>query len=756
MNNYLNYSDSKEVKNVISIYKRLYSFMFNVWIYILLSLFALIVVLFFDYTTEEKFSHSASWYNWSIVRQWDFLFWNLVWYSDINLNNYKTFLLDGFVYNSWSQIYVDKSIVEYNWFVIPYQTYFKSYPNVKQISYFSWDYNIDELKTYVNSFIYNQDHLKFDNYPKPLSKSSKTQIPDWRTLKDFFNLDCVDTVKIYDGFCLKNVSIFFNNIVNYDLSDKWTELISLYNTFNNVSKWKEFCDSLTNYFYSTYNTDNVFSIIFTNCWESYISKFNTASQLKSINNWLLTQNGFWNTRFNKLINEYKLVSLQKLLYLNFTVNWKLNKTLLNEYLLDVSTSIDKQSLSNFYYDEIYYFNNTYLLPQLSANQNKAEEDDVKEFISKIHQINKWSPYWWKKLSDYFINSKLIELSNQSQSVSNLSSNNKILWWQDLFLWYLKRFENQYVLIWHTINLDSWIYDTKWVLSFTLNEKVVKLTSELSFKSDWNWWFLLKSVTFKEWKKLSDYINKLIEKNDWLIMNDLLTHIRAFSNIADENQKLTFCDSISNVLSEKIKSKEFNVTIKNCNDSSLLIEKWYLSNDNKYRYVFAFKWESMISYKVLNKELSDYLQDKIQVQNVLKSTFPSFLVNMISVELPSVSTTNESEIRTIQDRFKDYLWVNVTNIKSNVAGVYEVTFTLKQFEMIWLFNVKNNYTIESLDLIYWPKNSTPTRINVNGFTHSMVSDKRPDSNDFKLNTQEYLEKFDNKSVKDYLAAIANKN
>lgn len=751
----MNYNDSKEVKNVISIYKRLYSFMFNVWIYVFLSVFALLVVLFFDYSTEEKFSHSASWFKGSVLQQWDFLHWNLVWFHQANLNDYNTYLIDGFIYNSWSQIYVDKSIVNYNWFVIPYQTYFTSYPNVKPISYFSWNYDIKELDIYIKTFIYNQEHLKFTNFPKQLSKVNKVSIPEWRTLKDFFNLGCVDTVKIYDWFCLKNVSIFLNNIVNYDLTNRSTELISLYNTFNSVSKSKEFCDSLMNYFYSTYNTDNVYSIIFTNCWSDYISSFNTASQLKSINNWLLTQNWFWNTRYNRLINEYKLVSLQKLLYLNFTVNWKLNKTLLNEYLTDVSTSIDKQSLSNFYYDEIYYFNNTYLLQQLQSNQNKADEDDIKEFIRKVHQINTWSPYWWKKLSDYFINEKIVELSTNTKTVSNLASTNKVLWWQDLFLGYLKRFENQYLIIWHTINLDAWKYETKGVLSFTLNEKLIKFNADLTFKSDWSWWFLLTKVSFKEGKKLTDYLNNLIDKSDWILMNDLLTHIRAFSNLAEENVKISFCESIWNVIWENIKSKDYSVSIKNCNDSSLLIEKSFSLNDVKYRYVFTFKWDTLSSYKILNKELSDYLEGKVKSQNILKSSFPSFLINMVSIELPATNNSNESEIRLIQDRFKDYLWVSVTSIKPQGSSIYLVTFQLKEFEMLWYFNVKNNYTIESLDLIYWPKNTIPITIKVNWFVHSMISDKRPDSNSFKVNPKDYLEKFDPNAVQEYISAISKR-
>ena len=315
-----------------------------------------------------------------------------------NHETIKLFIRQGALTTDSSHIISNNNLITYKWFVLPNKINLTINNELQSLDHFTKTGTVQsdsDLANYAKTilFVDNKDD-KSDNKTWSLLLS----LPQWTNFLDYFRVNCVIHEKVTDQFCNKVVSDMVKMIPAYNLSNDFS---SLHNILKNLEKnpYKvPFCDTVKQYIFSSSDIGDDVKTLMNNCGGNYKDFYGYFSAFRSIKSQLEKQTVSPSVTSNSLLNAYKLVSLQQIIY-NEISEERFNEVRLNSYIQYVQELLRRQNaLEGFYFNSTAWFNNQYLLPALSSliTTKQQESKDIKSVIEWLRSINEGDSLskWW--------------------------------------------------------------------------------------------------------------------------------------------------------------------------------------------------------------------------------------------------------------------------------------------------------------------------------------------------------------------------
>lgn len=255
-----------------------------------------------------------------------------------------------------------------------------------------WKYDDDVLRQYFIDILVTS--LKQVNFPHQVYSA----IPFTGDLKTYFGLSCLDGPSAYSFVCKNYVDQFLRSFYAYDLVEPSSvenhmrvrdEFFTLAPHFKkNNNSQKRFCSGILQYLQYGGVYDERFSEIFQNCNSDLLAQYQSLRDFLLITDALAL--GYLDSKVytQPLLNQYKLFSLQQLLYKRLLSAENID-SLLHAYLSFLYDMLSRESmkstdlLDQFSKDFAYWYNENVIMPYLRNENSKMSKEERTTMMTKL-------------------------------------------------------------------------------------------------------------------------------------------------------------------------------------------------------------------------------------------------------------------------------------------------------------------------------------------------------------------------------------
>lgn len=566
------------------------------------------------------------------------------------------------------------NLITYKWFVLPKYFYMYETIPIKQLSYFSWTiYDNNELENILNTFVFTK---KF-TIKKPFTR---VYLPINETLVQDFNLACVFENKLSSRTCNYYLNDFLDTFFIYNLSKDYIGLQSIFDTIkkNTLHKGK-FCQWLSKYLlYTNDYTDSVEKLFFA-CGQSYVDTFKRTTLFMEI------QKSLENQLFDKtvykddVLNTYKLLSYQQQIYQDFFIN-KIDTYKIGLYFDFIRELIKKNTIDPFYIDEIYRYNNKYLVSALEKITYQSHiftqnlwSSKIAALLTTINIINEWEPllgFSWLILSVH--NKSIIHQTPISTwQIATIDIKEKIE----------KKLDKISYLLIDKKNISDTIIDIVGYLKFSSSNTTENIYSHIILEYS-NDILLVKNIELQNKADMNDVISNLL-----LIQNFSLWELYSYisKNLVFYEQENAVISS-SNDLCPKLKSLT-DTRIITCTHTQVVIEK------NDTIYTFDIQNGALDNIKISDPNIENIIKPSYSTILWTNSSIIDTLQAIINYKIASNWHEWTTNAIVVFERIQQYLWIKAHDIADKGTTIL-VDISL------WWINFIANYTLQTNTLGPW--------------------------------------------------------
>lgn len=635
--------------------------------------------------------------------------------QNIDDNNIQIEIIQWNLYTKWDFIYSKNNLIYYKWFISPQNLVIQKTIPLNDITYFNKeDYEIKNLEIFIENMIFN----KKNEIKVKIDKNKQLFLNE--NINRTFNLSCLFENRFTEKTCNYYLNNFLKYFFVYDISSDIEGLKQINKIILESDKQKQFCEGIKKYIiYSSDNNSDLKEII-SDCGEKR-NEYNKIIDFIEIQK-ELEENYVSDKIYSyKDLNTYKLLSYQQILYEDISLN-KIDYIKLNNYLSFLKTLLKENHLEQIYKDEIYWFNNYFLLSKLQ----KVNKQDLSKITKDIYIINKWDPVFWLiGLSDQIKNQ---DLKNYLNKEDTHNSSSDLSWsdlsWNRLIDTLAKNLDNiSYFSITEKNIIDNENISLEWY--FSIKDKLIK--TEIILKKEQNS-LIVSSLNLENYNTLTKVVSNLIKTNWWWI-NKIYQYI--VDNIdtywkEDETKTITniwICD----ILWSKIDKRE----IIDCWNNKILIERLWIN------YNFTLTNNQITNIEVSNKEINNdinkYLQKVSKETNILDII--QYVINY-KIEKESSDEWNQNIVISTEI-FKKYIWIDPVAVVESKWSIF-IDFKIKEIWFVWEFDMKTN-TIKALyfkDII-----SDWKPLDIKNFSLSLDDKNKTIINQFVIDPINYIKTID---------------
>lgn len=676
---------------IIYSYKKVSNFVFH---YLIFFVALVIAILLFRKTTSSPVASSIQSNDTLLIQKTKLIAeFNKFLKQNISNHDLQIDILQGDLETEAWFIKSVNNLIRYRWFVAPKYFYIYSTTPIKNIEYFSWmTYDVNELENFVNAFVFTKKmgvNQLFTHAPLPLSK----------TLLDDFNLSCIFGNKISHRICDYYLNEFFDNFFIYNITSDYSGLKNIfYAIYTNLPQRERMCEWLSKYLLYANDQSTTLKELFGLCGQTYAELFKRTTLFIEIQQNLESQT-FEKTSYKDiLLNEYTLLSYQQQLYHDFLVN-KVDTYKINAYLDFVRELLNKHAISQFYIDEIYWYNNRYLalwleklVYQSATFTQNIWSSKIASLIMTIATLNEWEPllgFLW--LNDAIHNKALI-VQQDSASWSNITISLSEKIQKKLKNISYLNIEKQEII---GTNID--IIGYLKFISPNQNE-TIKTHIIMQYRNDM---FLVNSIELQNKPEMNDVIKNLL-----LIQNFSIGELYSYLSknlVFYEQQNIPIT---TNDLCSELKMIK-NITITSCTISSTTIVQ------NNLSYTFTIKNGGIENITLSDKTLENFI--KTSYSTVIWNSYSLLdtITAILAYTAPAQAHEGTTNAIVVFEKIQQYLWIKANDIADSswkilvdisFGGInFIVNYLLKTNTMgPWYFkDIRSNgkpYPIQNLSLI----------------------------------------------------------
>ncbi len=656
---------NQDEEKILNTYKKINNILFTYFIYFFSAIISILFVFYISFYSSKKEKQSIVNKNMLSLKQKE-IKTKINNYMNIYQKSYSDHNIEIWIY-AWkilfseNNIFSENNLLKYKWYVLPNYSNFEKDIPLNNINMFSWKkYSYNNIQVYVKNIILKQKKSNFSQKVFPLNLDKK--------LKEKFNLDCLFQKKNINFTCKYYLNNFLDNFYIFNI--RW-DYIWFLKIFDKVKKYdnyrKKLCNNLLSYSLYFWKTDNFYDDIFFQCWTEYSSKFRIFRNFSTIEKQLKIQILSDEVYFKPIINEFKLVSFQQLLYSK--MQWKnLTDTLINSYIFFIQWLFrqDIWNTSNFFKDETYYFNNYILIPYLQ-NQKFISKEDTNNIISKLFALNKW---WNIRFLNWFnsmVTYKEILKKQSDENIKYTINFEKTLERIKSFVFFTL---TNYKINWNSMSVE-WYFNLENNKNILVKNKFEKI----------NWKIILSQVEIPKYKKLESFENKNIKNNKVSFTEIYYSINNVFDTYTTKTNDISMCDELKLILED--------ATIYKCNNNYIEIAKsrwktikYWFTIDNQFN-IKNINISDDIYRWIITKKYSNIETDIFTLPyriNIIVNT----KVNTIK---KTISKWEDLRINIIET-FKLYMWIIPTKIKTK-DNIAKVDFNLNWIKFESIFDISNS-------------------------------------------------------------------
>lgn len=743
-NSQINWEWNNELQKVEKRYQIISSIIFKYWI-LVLTIIAAITIFFVELQKRKTLSFDNEYEAEKTLFLWFFT------KNQANIKEYekdtniKIIINQGPLDISSDIIHSYNNLIIYKGLTMPRGTFLYEPNEIKGIEYFNnRNYDLTELEKILNNTVFiNYDEIKKNQEEiKQLSLKNKS-------IEDTFYVSCVNQHKIFNWVCNNYINMFLDWFFVYKINEDFSWFNKTMENIINKKKYKQFaCNGLENFIKYTSSTPEEIRWLFDICWTEYSELFDTTQAFSEINNNLENKYIKPNISSYYEINEYKLLSYQQIIYNNLENNIppyeSAYKNYIN-YIINLLKEINNWLIRDFYYDEIYRFNNIYVIPMLNkikyeSTQSKREEIEL--IINEIEKLNRWDHIDWyiwlkSKITNYALEEKIKDIwwnitNDNNDQIDNLLKGLKTLS-------YLKVINDEII--------NNNIIKINWYISIKIEWSNTAIPFGATFEQK-KWSLIVKSFVLNENEKqpkineILDIIIKQKEYSIWDIYEFIQWNIQLYES---NSYNITPCILLKDKL-EKLNIEWLKIL--NCNESNINIIKW--STGSKTLYQFNMINFNINNIKITNTEIQNHINTNYSSINTNATTVSKIIEEIITYTPPKWNdwnlTGNNNTLIAISDLNK-FLWIELANIWERSWRV-AAEFSIGDLDLIWIYdtNTKILWPIFLKDVPSWTWTENPI---ISNFSLHLSQDNQNEINKFLIEPINYLYEIDPITIKKYL-------
>lgn len=566
------------------------------------------------------------------------------------------------------------NLIAYKWFIIPRYFYMYNTIPIKPLSYFSGGkYDTNELENFINTFIFT----------KKISTTklfTRVQLPITEGIVNEFNIACIFESKLSSTSCNYYLRDFLDSFFVYNLSVDYTWLRKIFDTLKHTPVQKNnFCEWLSKYFLYTNDQNINIQNLFTDCWTTYGDLFKRTSLFIEIQKTLENQSFEKNSYKDKTLTTYKLLSYQQQIYQDFLIN-KADTYKINMYLDFVKELLKKNDIEPFYIDEIYRYNNNYLVSTLEKTAYQSNtfgqnlwSNKLASLLTTITSLNEWEPmlgFSWliAELQNTWL---ILQQILTTWTIDTISQSEKIQ----------KKLQNiSYITIEKQSVFETTI-DLIAYMKFLSPEKNETIKSHIIMEYT-NDMLLVKSIELENKAEMNDVIKNLLLIQNFSI-GELYNYISKNMIFYEQsnapiNTNTDLCPGLQSLP---------NITTISCTPTTALLEQ------KNIRYEFTFKNGGIGSISISDKSLENAI--KTSYSSIIANTYS--LIDMIQTilkyEAPKLWHEWTTNAIVVFEKIQQFMGIKANDIADNSWMI------LVDISFGWI-NFISNYILKTNTLGPW--------------------------------------------------------
>lgn len=576
------------------------------------------------------------------------------------------------------------------------------------------------------------------------------------TLENTFGLNCLKWVTKYSFVCNSYVQNFLDNFYYYNLgtnqeieelgnnseiamgalnSSFYTkqELIDLFQMIKLDRKNREaFCEGLLHYGEYWWVLDDSFSDIFRSCGSSKYAQFVLLRDFSEISRLLAV--GYSDTRVygDALLNQYKLFSLQQLLYKQLTSSADV-KSLMQSYLWFLREILVKEGTKKknllwiFPKTFTHWYNINIISPYLKDEKSRMEKEDRTSFMNQLFAI-----HYGDKVSNFIgLNEQVGAIEDSVSNTGNMTEQT-----QDLE----KLFRSSYLPAQFTLISVQKTSDPNKLIVKGVDRKT-NFTVEVKLKYE-NIQLFVEEVKIVDNQKLTEYLQALIV-NDTISLIKLLSLMDENKEIAQQTQLLD--QNVCVLLKDKYKKE-----LVSCSDKEVKIrigsgEKLKDGTmKNPLTYTFSLTKGKLTNLQISDKVLETKVLKEIDF-SLIDATTTYYMITSLVGYIPQEKDSGfwMKEQVLVNDKFVKYFGISPDSV-SPEGGDVKVYFTVGKVKFIGNYDIVTN----ELNPISLDFGTARRPVLIQNFSLTLRDDQSEVLNAFVLDPLESLRKINTALVKKY--------
>lgn len=723
---------TKKENEIIKKYKKIHKFIFKYSIFIVIWLISLHIL--------TKQTHKIQ--NLNITDNFIIEKIKLVWTfnksinKDINHEDIKTNILQWELEIEDDFIFSNNNLISYKDLIMPNTIFIRDLKKIKSKEFFEdKNYNIDYLEIFAKNILFiNSEQTK------TLSKNS-ISLPLDETIENTFYLKCIKNTKIINISCDYYIQNFLNTFFIYNIQQDYNGLYNIFKNLKNTKYKNNICNGVNKYMLYSNDTNQKLEKIFIACWKDYYKSFSTFQLFLDIQDqlqkWYINKTVYQ----NNILNNYKLISYQQIIYNDIHKNI-INNIRFETYINYLQELLKKwEWIDNFYIDLSYWLNNNYLISMLNKlkyNVSDKKKLEVDNIINELNKLNNGDTLvWYLWLKDKLTNKLLVDNKQlEDNSTISLEQQNTI---NKLFAWIKE-------LSFFKIISDSVVGNKvkiNWYFSIKNNGWNTPIyTSLIAENIDDD--LIITNIKLNWFKELDEIVWNAIKIKKYTI-STIYQYIQENINIFLSDNKISTCELIWNTVNKLLQSnnKISELSIMECGPQKITILKksdednvitkiYYKINLNNFNITSI-----MISDKAIEKDIWNYIKN-IKTNNITISSIVWEILDYVPESTEYIQQWSNNIIITLED-FEAYLWTIPDDIVEwNNQIISE--FTIQWIKFIWNYNI----TSKKIWPLYFKNN-----LAISNFELYLKSDNQNKINEFLIDPLKYINKTDPNTVSKYI-------
>lgn len=706
--------DSDEI---IRGYKKFFDFVFYKSKYIIIPLlsFLILFILFSVFSKKDLLSKEFEFSKALTLLSG----YELIYNEDISATGVKMEVFDDKFFYSENLFDANWNLFTYKGYVFPDIVYLQE-PNILLpiTTFNNSGYNLDDFVSVVKKIVFTDS--------ASLSRTSVNNV--WmvsikKSIMEDFNISCLEKRSLNDYICSYYTKRFRDLMPVYDLSKSHKELNLIYSKLYDNER-ELFCSSLKKYVTYTNDVSLNLSSIFKSCGDLDSLRFlyrrsfiESQKELKSTS---------YNTQLTNYykVDIYKLLSFQQLIYRDIS-NGNFNLENIYLYIDYVNNLLISTSLEQFYYEEIYRFNNVYLNKSLETKQYSSPQliKDIDKLRQKLLWLNSDNLLINYRGLDYHIINKNLKTDFVTTSLDSQQNEYDGLEYQILEM---SKNLSFFVVVWNRI-LDNKDVELQWYFLLSFDEVQKPLYVELVL-----FWdkpsLIVKSISIKHYLDLTQIITALIKWNSWSLLETYQYIISNISLYRDNIEDFGFCEYLKSQI-----EKWDQTVVRACTDDVIYVIQWTGSSKfilNNYQLV------SLLSTDKDKVEFFNTTYSGVKTDDVsLASIVGEVLDYSKSLNDNNIYEWSEKVLASIE-RLQEYLKIWANDVVESWSQIY-FDVTIQWVSLLFNYDYDNNV----IDTIIFKDIKVGDRyLTINDFDLVLESTNRNNINLFTVDPLWYMRKY----------------